>query len=500
MTKILPDYSFERDGVPLSAWLWRLVDAERSVRTGAGVALRSMEWGFPCVHTDVMNMEVVPDIDAQCIRFAAAVKAVLSDPAFETQDFVEKLGAYLLAIEADYAASAKKWADESSRRGKRFDRLADHLMARVKAEGGLATEEGAPVTDAERRLMRLRSAYLCTANPKSSDFSQSERLKFEGQVAHSIFDALGAELLHAPEVLGAMLGRDRSLRDKALAAIARIGPAARGFAPALLLKLDEPAECGSWNNRMIYHALGVLARDDESLVDELIRRLGNEQRAGRCGVADVLREAGPALCGRESQVCALLRGMLDWRGEEYAAIYALASVGREMPAVRALVLDYAGPSRVAAATTTDTRESEMQLRGVALDSLRYLSAYPQECVPVLIEALASFEEYDPDREYRGAQSRIADALACFGPAAAAAAPALVPYLTDVSDDVPKAMVQAIAAMGPAAAVALPALYTLRESLWADGSAPDLTQVEVREEDDRVGWAIQRIIGLTTTQS
>lgn len=49
-----------------------------------------------------------------------------------------------------------------------------------------------------------------------------------------------------------------------------------------------------------------------------------------------------------------------------------------------------------------------------MSAMEYFTAYPDECLPVLIEALETFEEFDPDEGYYGCHSRVSNLIALFG--------------------------------------------------------------------------------------
>src|SRR6478735_1428937 len=97
-----PDYSFRREGLTLDEWLWKLFDESKEVRLKAGDALQAMEWGLPSIHTDWSDLTEFPDTDSQRVRFAAALKEVITHETFDTIQFVEKLAAFRLALSEDW--------------------------------------------------------------------------------------------------------------------------------------------------------------------------------------------------------------------------------------------------------------------------------------------------------------------------------------------------------------------------------------------------------------
>jgi hypothetical protein len=163
------------------------------------------------------------------------------------------------------------------------------------------------------------------------------------------------------------------------------------------------------------------------------------------------------------------------------------------------VLDLASPQEprwvVVRHSTFDDRFDEvMPRRGMAISALRHFRSFADRVVPILIDAIDTFEEYDPDESYSGDHARVCETLAEFGPAAALAVPRLVAYLeswrTRPEDDgtsSPSAMFEALRAIGPPAAAALPTLEAIR--LRDDEDAdPEL------DRDDPLDRAILAIRG------
>src|SRR4051812_40919440 len=104
MSRRPPDYSFERDGRPLSAWLRELVADEASARLAAGEALQAMLYGVPSIHTDLaeIDWESSREGAGQADRFKEAVRAAARTPGFPTPDFVRRLIVYRIALKDDW--------------------------------------------------------------------------------------------------------------------------------------------------------------------------------------------------------------------------------------------------------------------------------------------------------------------------------------------------------------------------------------------------------------
>ena len=194
-----------------------------------------------------------------------------------------------------------------------------------------------------------------------------------------------------------------------------------------------------------------------------------------------------------------LRPMLDREDEIYNAVPALASVGRHLPEVRQCIINLAKPRppqwKTEPSVPDYRHDVTMFKRGTAIGAMGYLTNYPEECVPVLIDAMDNFEEYDPDVGYDGPLERISGTLSLFGAQAGAAAVPLACHLNDEPEEWPQAILRALAAMGPATREALPQLEAFREEhAEEDEPSIDLDAAPADKELDPAGWAIQKIRG------
>jgi len=179
--------------------------------------------------------------------------------------------------------------------------------------------------------------------------------------------------------------------------------------------------------------------------------------------------------------------LVDSPETSYAAVGALAAVGRDNAEVRQLIIDRAKPGPPKMMQPPDFPQYEydltMRQRGVAIDAMRYFSACPEDCIPVLIDAIDTFVEFDPDQSHGGPPARISQVLELFGARAGAAAVPLARHLEDVEGDWPRCVLNALAAMGPAAAEAILLLEAYRLSRGISGSD---------DENDPVAVCIRRV--------
>src|SRR3954451_24090418 len=100
MPKRPPDFSFERDGRPLSAWLVDLVAEEAPARLAAGEALKAMMCAVPSVHTRLGEIDggSSPDLSGHSDRFRAEIRAAAGARGFPTAEFIRHLIAYRITL------------------------------------------------------------------------------------------------------------------------------------------------------------------------------------------------------------------------------------------------------------------------------------------------------------------------------------------------------------------------------------------------------------------
>jgi hypothetical protein len=109
----------------------------------------------------------------------------------------------------------------------------------------------------------------------------------------------------------------------------------------------------------------------------------------------------------------------------------MASLGRDREDVLEEVLALAAPrppriTRIPYGKGSSYEQDEVMLeRGIALVGLRYFTKFPDRVVPVLADAIDTFEEYDPDWVDKGEHERVTSSLRAFG--ASSAKPAVPVY-------------------------------------------------------------------------
>jgi HEAT repeat protein len=443
-------------------------------------------------------MEPIPDMGAQADRFKQAVREAVEAPGFDTAEFVTRLCARRVANDRDWLRRCDEGHKLKEPIKTRYERIADRLVKKLEAAGA---DERAQ-QDAKDRIMRA----ICA----SGDLEQkawdkatagAETMTMASFMAYAVFIALDRAFLAAPEALLFEIDHAKHAHEP-LAALARIGPPAGAFAPLLIERLDHIV-----NNRdggkygfAGAAALGSVGRDNPAVVDAMIQRLRSPHEAIRAAAADTLAHMGTNVAGREGEILSLLHEMFDRGGIGwFMSVRAVASVGRHDRESRRRVIDLARPRppRIVRPEFPHGEYDEvMHERGVAIDAIgAFLTDHPDECVPVLIEGISSFDEYDPDECYSGPHGRIAGAIERFGPRAGTeAAIALAQHLVADEHDYPKAICFALAAIGPQAAGALPLLEELCRK--TEGGQPDPEELVDDPEPDKhsyyAAWAIWRI--------
>src|SRR5262249_5521475 len=131
MSKRPPDFSFERDGRPLSAWLVDLVAEEVPARLTAGEALKAMYYALPDARTDLTEIrwDSPHDLADHSRRFRERIRAAAGARGFPTPEFVRHLIAYRIALNEDW----RRRADRVRQREARQDAIDERLIRRVEA-------------------------------------------------------------------------------------------------------------------------------------------------------------------------------------------------------------------------------------------------------------------------------------------------------------------------------------------------------------------------------
>jgi hypothetical protein len=450
------DERFIRDGRTLRDWLPDLIATEPRTRRVAENAVSAMWWGAPVA--DATTWQHMPaDPEAHRAEWGRQIQAILNDPTFDGVAFVE---AALQRMHEDRTLSDERWKIENDLLDADFDKP-------------LSSDEE------ERMFARMKVLAALENDGKTSN-------SFGPHVLKMALEHAGPLLLRMQEAVRQAL-RDGVTRDAMAKAIKQLGPAGLPFAPDLM---DEP----------IIDRPDVLAsvgREDEQLVASMLDRIASPELRVASSAAETLRDMGESARRVRPSLPDDLWALLDGSEHDLAVLSVLATLAPDRRDVFERILAMARPGppdmRSAEGFPDYQYDATMGRRGWAIELLGNFRAFAPEAVAVLIDALDSFEEYDPDWGYEnGEHGRVVNSLSQLGDAAAAAVPALIPRIRSADGEIDMRIVRFLGQVGPAAQAALPVLQEL-EAEWGEPLIPADEAEKPDEATDPVGWAIWRIV-------
>lgn len=493
---------FVCDGVGLEDWLWRLVAEDADERIGAAEALQAMRMGVPSVRADLETVKFPEDMEGHAAEMRSVYKAILARQGFDSPSFLSRLVALEMACQQQSRQRIERMLETMDLRDEQYERVAGQIVAKIRS---VSTD-----ADRERQLERLVQVSAKYVGSACADPDGSEAQTYAaswGTVQFAVYlliEWTDHEFHGTPEALDLLWTQSKS---RALGVLERMGSTASKQSKRLLRSIRRRTRNPKNSVSPFDQEARILASvcgGAPDIVEEKCEWLASESSDRRCTAAQFFAELGPATGDWEAEVLGRLEPMLGTIQESGFALPALASVGRADPKIRARVLERARDRGVR--MTTDTPpwagadhayDDIMWERGVAIAALQYFSDHVDECLPVLLEAIDTFEEQDGDETYLGPHARVAQVLERFGPAAAAAAEPIARDIDSPDEDYPRAIVAALVAMGPAGTPALPHLKAFHRRMWAND------EVEWRDEfpdgralrdDDEIGWLIQRLGG------
>jgi hypothetical protein len=438
------DNRFVREGRSLPEWMLQLVSSDRAERRAAQNAISAMLYGLPTADSP-SDESIVKDAFEHRAAFYGAIEAVGGDESFPAGTFVPAAVDRMLAAHREY-------------------------MESVEAEDALMDEwmemPGDPMEDPAiaARMERLKRR-------KAEEYAGRGRMSFGDQMLNVVFKHLGKALLLAPDAVRRALA-DPVVASAAKEGLTRMGPAAIRYAPMFIEELDGSTE---WFRSA--DVLGAIGRGSSHVVDALITRVRQGWGVVRMGAVATLSMMGTEVAGREEEIVSMLIELVRAPEDEArpVALGALGSVGRDGEDALAVVMEFAGPRppRMRKVPRTEYEYDEVLCeRGVAISALGNFVRFADRVTPVLVDALDSFVEFDPDemRDDDGGYGRVMDAVRKLGTGAAGATAALAGRLRAEDGEIRWGIVRALGEMGPAASAALPALEQLRGEV--DGGSDD----------------------------
>jgi hypothetical protein len=244
-----------------------------------------------------------------------------------------------------------------------------------------------------------------------------------------VFDSLDVAFLDAPDLVATLI-QGSHMRD----AVRRIGPPAKEFIP-LVRRIGDAS------------TLAALIREDKEEIEKILLQLENYDHKMVFFSFRVLKYLGPTAQSHIPNALYRIKKAtkhVPWRPD---SMESLASVGRHdsesLDILLNLMADYPG---------------------VVIDSLSYFTDFSEKVVPILISALDTFEEYDPDWQREGVYARIVSTLTHFGAKGAEAVEPLLSLLVQEAreEEAIGYLIYCLGNMGPAAKAALPYLENLCE--------------------------------------
>jgi hypothetical protein len=247
-----------------------------------------------------------------------------------------------------------------------------------------------------------------------------------------VFDSLDIAFMDAPDLVEKLVQTQQMF-----SVLQRIGPPAKQFIPYLLKNA---------RNTEGAFALSSIIRDDKEEIERMLSWLESSDDFVTYFAMTTFKYLGADVKKQIPDVLDRLKKVIS---KNPCGMMALASVGRNDAESLDIILAFMP-----------------EFPGVVIDCLSYFTDFPEKVVPILIAALDTFEEYDPDWEYDGSYGRIVSALTDFGDKGAEAVDPLLAILIREADEEDTVfntpLIRCLGNMGPAARATLPYLENLCE--------------------------------------
>jgi HEAT repeat protein len=420
---------FVRRGKSLDQWLWDLVAPDERRRTIAASIISQMHDHASGEEFDDSTF----DARAHTTEFDIAVRAIAGQSTFDAQRYIERLVGLILSAQ-------------------------DERVSLFRA----ACEQPDPSTD-KPFPDNLESAVTSAFEAAESMASKRQaQLLAQEIAAGTVFGALGPHVFGVPQLVRELLA-DMRFQPEILSAIEQHSDAAAFLFPDLLRHLDETGEPCSFQ---MAGALAAVARNHPDQIRAIVARLVSTDPNPCSAAAHTLELIGEPVFEVAPDAIGVLLAMTAPAHE--CRIAAIAALGR-ITRGRTLAIDRLFQL---------CDDPDMEARGAAITALGDIACEPERVVPRLIRALDDFDEQGGDY---ARHTRIACALASFGPAALPALPHLIERLLPAESEhdpecgvhlLDHAILDTIAAMGAAARDALPMLQALATRFNYDRDDPE----------------------------
>jgi hypothetical protein len=457
---------------PIGDWLLQLVDEDSTKRKAAATVLTDRFY---------MPVDLLPDtesgVELFLAEFSTAVRKVVSQPSFPTENFVRHLLNLALALQESWCAKVSKDSERENETDKAdLEKLGKNPSDAAK----------------ERYARRVWISTLRDCNRDRAE--EPHEISTTGAAVTRVIESLGAELLPAADILRAMLF-SKNKAHLASDAIARMGRAGSEFYVDLLegMKRVEP-------NYACSQALGAVLKVVPEKIPEVLRLACVSKGGLQIAAISALATCGKAATEAFPEVEVRLREILFANLEGrvwYGLVDALGKCARTSETVNCLL------ARLDSADTG--------MRGEIILALGNMGIEAERVVPRITEMLDTFEEYDPDWCYHGEHERVVYVLRGFGPLAATAVPALIrhvwtkpeQYWTNdkklaLRPEPDEGVIKLLGELGALAKDALPVLSDVRDEMRrrsAAANTPDDSEEGIAG-DEETYWvvAINRIQG------
>ncbi len=462
------DLSFIREGKGLDQWLPLAVSSDQTTRRAAGETVYAMLRGVPSIHTDITEADGPwPDLEKRNVEFSQECRRAVEHPRFPKEKFVHQLCRLLIEVHRRQFAQIRSTLAKNKVAMDRDDARLDRILQRCKDR--IAKD---PTDESKRRMAKRIERVMCAALQSSLDVPSApidDALSMPHLAVRTVFEALDVALLQDRESLAEMFAHEASLLNSdAHKVFIRIGPAAAHFLPLLMEQLDRQPD--RFYNQLPA-ALASIGRGNPEVIREMMKRLDSSDENLAHAATSVLQCMGPEMAVACPEIVPLLVEKSYSESIGASCLLALGPLAsRHTPAAQRL-LDVA-------------KHGSMMERGYAISALRASCPLPEIAVPILIQALEDFKEFDPDWEYDGPKGRIASALESYGPASTPAiGPMLrhiLPFPDDDTEAIDRSIVRFLTALGPAAFEALPVLERLSDKYSNSEDPDDLLLAAIRK--------------------